>query len=101
MLCVDTRATAAQVGILVYIVIQDMIAHIPSGNLQIVDNLHAETDEEFLTGDSTQAWDGDHIMELQIITNFFASDQGAQWQYILDEMLNVSGESTDKSLMCW
>lgn len=61
-----------------------------SGNLEVIDNTHAETDEEFLTGGSTQAWDADHLMELQLMTNFFASPQGAPYQDIWNEMRRVS-----------
>ncbi|KAL9609593.1 MAG: hypothetical protein Q9167_005651 [Letrouitia subvulpina] len=82
----DTRAIAAAVGILAYIRVPNQQTGQMSGNLEIVDNTHAETDEEFLTGDSTQAWDADHLMELQLMTNFFASPQGAPYQAIWNEM---------------
>ncbi|KAI4211067.1 MAG: hypothetical protein LQ351_006075 [Letrouitia transgressa] len=82
----NTRAIAAAVGILAYIrVPNDQTGQI-SGNLEVVDNTHAETNQEFLTGGSTQAWDADHIMELQLMTNFFASPQGVPYQDIWNEM---------------
>ncbi|KAL9044535.1 MAG: hypothetical protein Q9214_002331, partial [Letrouitia sp. 1 TL-2023] len=82
----DTRAIAAAVGILAYIRVPNEQTGQMSGNLEVVDNTHAETDEEFLTGGSTQAWDADHLMELQLMTNFFASPQGAPYQDIWNEM---------------
>lgn len=85
----DARDIAATKGILAYI--QHGLSNgLPAGNLQVVDQSHGTTLRDFMTGNSQQAWAGDHIMELQLIKQFFSTAQGAIFQVVLNQMLNVS-----------
>ena len=80
---------AAATGILV--IFLRWINNVPVGQLEFVNQRNAYTNQQFLTGDSQQAWDGDHILELQILTNFWENErpQNGQWQFIWDQMQNV------------
>ncbi|KAI4213305.1 MAG: hypothetical protein LQ351_004046 [Letrouitia transgressa] len=83
----NARDIAATKGILAYI--QHGLSNgLPAGNLQVVDQSHGTTLRDFMTGNSQQAWAGDHIMELQLIKQFFSTAQGAIFQVVLNQMLN-------------
>ena len=92
------RATAAYSGIL--ILIRQLISGLPMGTLEVVDQSHAETEQEFLAGGpNNEAWDADHFMELQMLPNFFAAYP--QWQFIYDQMLNVGAHRWILSPSVW
>lgn len=85
----DARDIAATNGILAYFQ-QGLSNGLPAGNLEVVDQSHGTTLRDFMTGNSQQAWAGDHIMELQLIKQFFNTAQGAVFRVVLNQMLNVS-----------